>query len=217
MTLKLYIVLYNLNNLVLYYFCGSTLPCYLQARIFRRGLYGGLMCMHMLGTDFWGYLLNTFCLAAVAINIYIKLMYSSFLQAHFGIDSAFEPSNTTLLEWAALGLLPVNRVSVKVVNWLMNIYSWCTSKLPHRPPIIPVYSCTLGLGLISWHERLSSFTVTKFNGMRYSIHLMLALLSIVRLNLHRERDTQYILMGIMINSQNTIVYESNIHYHFDHC
>ena len=30
--------IYNLNNLVLYYFCGRTLPCYLQARIFRTGV-----------------------------------------------------------------------------------------------------------------------------------------------------------------------------------
>ena len=65
--------------------------------------------------------MNTFILAAVAMNIYIKSMYSSFLQAHFGIGGAFEPSNTTLLEWEALGLLPVNRVSVKMANWLINI------------------------------------------------------------------------------------------------
>ena len=62
--------------------------------------------------------MNTFILAAVAMNIYIKLMYSSFLQAHFdvGIPGAFGPSNTTFLEWEAYGLLPVNRVSVKTAS-----------------------------------------------------------------------------------------------------
>ena len=41
-----YDILYYLNNLVLYYCCGSTLPCYLLARMFRRGLHRDLMCMH---------------------------------------------------------------------------------------------------------------------------------------------------------------------------
>ena len=54
-------------------------------------------------------------LAAVVMNIYINSMYS-FSQAHFGVGGMIEPSNTTLLQWEALGLLPVNRVSVKITD-----------------------------------------------------------------------------------------------------
>ena len=50
------------------------------------------------------------------MKIYITPMYLSYLQAHFGVDNTVEASNTTLLEWEALGLLPVNRVSVKIAN-----------------------------------------------------------------------------------------------------
>ena len=68
-----------------------------------------------LDTDFRGYHLNT--LAIVVMNTYLKSMhYLPFSQAHFGIGDTLEPSNTTLLEWEALGLLPINRVSMKTTD-----------------------------------------------------------------------------------------------------
>ena len=59
-------------------------------------------------TDFQGYSFKHTAELSVSVPLY--------LQGHFGVGETFDPLNTTLPLHEALGVLPVNRVSVfKVV------------------------------------------------------------------------------------------------------